>query len=138
MSEETETTGTAETSETTTATETETTETETVDVFQQALEKAYNGEGHFPNKKVIKDENGNLQLVDKTEEEILADGLSDEVKPLYEEKISTLEKYLSDTDWYVSRYSETLKAIPEDVTAQRASAREEISALRVKLEAITE
>ena len=133
MSEETETTGTAETSETTTATE-----TETVDVFQQALEKAYNGEGHFPNKKVIKDENGNLQLVDKTEEEILADGLSDEVKPLYEEKISTLEKYLSDTDWYVSRYSETLKAIPEDVTTQRASAREEISALRVKLEAITE
>lgn len=131
MAEETtETTNTAETSETTS--------TETVDVFQQALEKAYNGEGHFQNKKVVKDENGNLQLVDKTEEEILADGLSDEVKPLYEEKINTLEKYLSETDWYVSRYSETGKAIPEDVTTQRASAREEISELRVKLEALTE
>tara|TARA_E500000178_G_C16405589_1_gene480685 strand:+ start:167 stop:490 length:324 start_codon:yes stop_codon:yes gene_type:complete len=33
------------------------------------------------------------------------------------------KKYLADTDWYVARHSETGKAIPDDVLAQRAQAR---------------
>jgi hypothetical protein len=35
-------------------------------------------------------------------------------------------EYLSSTDWYVTRASETGKAIPEDVLTKRAEAREAI------------
>lgn len=40
------------------------------------------------------------------------------------------EKYLSDTDWYATRYAETGVAIPDEVKAARAAARLEISNLR--------
>lgn len=33
------------------------------------------------------------------------------------------QQYLDDTDWYVTRYAETGKPIPEDVTAKRAECR---------------
>ena len=48
------------------------------------------------------------------------------------QEIGTLETYLSGTDWYVTRFAETGKAIPEDILAQRSAARERISELRVK------
>lgn len=110
---------------------------EETDVFQQALEKAYNGEGHFPNKKVIKDDDGNYSLVDKTEEEILADGLEDEVSELYTKKIQTLENYLAETDWYAIRKNETGKDIPEDISEAREQAREDISSMRISLQNFT-
>ena len=36
---------------------------------------------------------------------------------------NTAKKYLSDTDWYATRYAETGTAIPEDIAAARAQAR---------------
>lgn len=114
----------------------ETEETTEVDIFQQALEKAYNGEGHFQNKKVIKDDDGNFQLVDKTEDEILADGLEDEVTLLYNSKISKLEKYLAETDWYAIRKNETGKDIPTDIFEAREQARDDISSMRISLQVL--
>jgi len=43
--------------------------------------------------------------------------------------IIDLKKYLSNTDWYVTRKIETGKEIPEDILNQRNEAREEISKL---------
>lgn len=51
-----------------------------------------------------------------------------------QERINELQAYLKSTDWYAVRYAETGVAIPEDVASQRASAREEISTLRVDVE----
>ena len=46
------------------------------------------------------------------------------------EQIITLQKFLNDTDWYVTRYAETGKEIPGEIKTQRQSAREKIDALR--------
>lgn len=40
------------------------------------------------------------------------------------------QKYLSETDWYVTRCAETGVEIPEDVKQKRAQARQEIDRLR--------
>lgn len=48
-------------------------------------------------------------------------------------RISRLEAYLSITDWYAVRFSETGVEIPEEVRQQRQSARDEISRLRKEL-----
>lgn len=45
-------------------------------------------------------------------------------------KIRKLLKFLNDTDWYVSRFTETGVEIPEDVKEKRAEARKEIDRLR--------
>lgn len=45
------------------------------------------------------------------------------------EKVKTNERsrrYLQETDWYVSRFSETGVAIPEDIKAKRQAAREAV------------
>lgn len=39
------------------------------------------------------------------------------------QKFTTAQKYLANTDWYVTRNAETGVAIPEDVSARRAQAR---------------
>ena len=49
-----------------------------------------------------------------------------------------MEKYLSETDWYVSRKAETNKAIPEDVLTTRTEYREKISDFRERLKEISE
>lgn len=51
-------------------------------------------------------------------------------------RISELEAYLSSTDWYAIRESETGIDIPADVKQARADARDEISRLRTELEGI--
>lgn len=51
-------------------------------------------------------------------------------RELKEARISELQAYLDETDWYAVRLAETGVAIPEDVAAARQSAREEISRLR--------
>lgn len=53
---------------------------------------------------------------------------------LNQERINELQAYLTSTDWYAVRMAETGVAIPEDVASQRASARDEISTLRVDVE----
>jgi hypothetical protein len=44
-----------------------------------------------------------------------------------ENDAATAKTYLRDTDWYVMRFVETQKAVPEDITAKRADARAKIS-----------
>ena len=46
------------------------------------------------------------------------------------ERIDELQKYLDDTDWYAVRFAETGVEIPDEIKAERQSAREEISRLR--------
>lgn len=48
------------------------------------------------------------------------------------ERIAELEKYLTTTDWYAIRYTDTGEEIPTDVKKARQDAREEISKLRGK------
>ena len=45
-------------------------------------------------------------------------------------EISTLEAYLSSTDWYATRLAETGKAIPVEIVTNRENARTKISELR--------
>ena len=47
-----------------------------------------------------------------------------------QERIAELEKYLTMTDWYATRYAETGVEIPADIKKARQEAREEISKLR--------
>lgn len=46
------------------------------------------------------------------------------------ERISALQKLLSASDWYVTRFAETGVPVPEAVGKARAEARKEIDALR--------
>lgn len=50
--------------------------------------------------------------------------------PTKKERINSLEQFLSNTDWYATRYAETGVEIPADVKQARQEAREEISKLR--------
>jgi hypothetical protein len=45
-------------------------------------------------------------------------------------EIATLNAYLSSTDWYAVRKTETGKAVPEDIALARQQARDRISELR--------
>lgn len=81
-------------------------------------------------------------LVPKSEEEILADDFNSsierraEYKDYLNYKIELMEKYLSDTDWYVTRKVETDKPIPQDVSVTRENYRELISYYRNKLKLV--
>ena len=44
--------------------------------------------------------------------------------------------YLYETDWYVSRYSETGETIPEDVKSKRAECRVKIDELRAQIKVL--
>ena len=46
------------------------------------------------------------------------------------ELIAKYQKFLDETDWYVVRNAETGVPIPDDISAQRQHAREEINRLR--------
>lgn len=71
------------------------------------VEEAWNGtwylKGHCP---------------EKPKEEIIA------------EKISELQKFLDETDWYITRFIDNGTPIPQDIKNQRQSARKEIDKLR--------
>lgn len=79
-------------------------------------------------------------LVEKTEDEILADDWNESIERKGEytnylnSSIADMEKYLTETDWYISRYTETGKEIPEDVSTTRADYRDKISEYRTLLE----
>lgn len=53
-------------------------------------------------------------------------------KHLVRTEITQLEQYLASTDWYATRFAETGKAIPVEITTQRNAARERISELRAE------
>lgn len=48
------------------------------------------------------------------------------------QRIMELQQYLNETDWYVSRFTETGEPIPEEAKKKRVEARQEISELREK------
>ena len=50
--------------------------------------------------------------------------------PTTEEQIATLERELTDTDWYIVRFAETGKEVPPEVTERRIELRGHISTLR--------
>lgn len=107
------------------------------EIWQNALQNAYDGVSHFEMKKVIKDDDGNLVLVDKTEEEIL-NGYNDEKITFCNSKIDELQKVLDDSDWYVIRKNETGENIPEDVITLRQECRDKISTYRKILSTVEE
>ena len=61
-------------------------------------------------------------------------GSEDDIKYNLLEQLADYQRLLSSTDWYVSRFTETGKAIPEDIKLKRAEAREIISNLKKQLE----
>ena len=72
--------------------------------------------------KLIKgDADGNPVLVDPPEP-------SDYEKA--QQRISELESYLSETDWYAIRFADTGEEIPANIKNNRQDARDEISGLR--------
>ena len=83
--------------------------------------KEVNGIIHYINPKFEKIFDGEevresmAPIITPTEEEIQQ----------YEsyQKIQTAKKYLSETDWYVTRQAETGTPIPEEVLTKRAQAR---------------
>lgn len=69
-----------------------------------------------------------------TPEEIEAQK-EEEARKLLEQQISEAKQYLADTGWYIERLNDPSsgKAIPEEVLAKRAKARELINTLEVEL-----
>lgn len=53
-------------------------------------------------------------------------------------KTDEMQKYLNDTDWYITRKAETNKEIPSNVLEQRVLYREKISEYRVLLISLQE
>lgn len=103
------------------------------DVFKETFESCIevNDDEHFAfiekanneGKLISGDKNGNPILVDfpkPTEEEQAR------------QRISELELYLSQTDWYAIRFADTGEPIPEGIKQKRQDARDEISAIRNK------
>lgn len=93
---------------------------ECVKVSDEDFEKI-NEEINSENKILSADKDGNPILVDfpkPTEEESK------------KQRISELELYLSQTDWYAIRFADTGEPIPVEIKQKRQDARDEISALR--------
>lgn len=72
-------------------------------------------------------------IINTTREDALAMGVPEAViaaaeeRELLRQEAVVAQKYLNDTDWYVTRFAETGEAVPTDVTEKRAAAREAIS-----------
>ena len=73
---------------------------------------------------------GKLISADEEGNPILVDPPPPTPEEEKERKISELENYLSDTDWYAIRYADTGEEIPADIKKKRQDARDEISKLR--------
>ena len=56
----------------------------------------------------------------------------DNIQPL-EAEIENLKRDLAETDWYVVRFAETGKAIPEEVLAERQGKRQRINELQEQI-----
>lgn len=79
--------------------------------------------------------------IQETEEALLAvynEPLPPTKEELKKARIKELQQYLSETDWYAIRESETGVDIPAEVKKARADARAEISSLRGDEVAISE
>ena len=82
------------------------------------------------------------KMIPKTEEEILGDDWDSslerkcEYRDYLEWDIANMERYLAETDWYISRKAETGKDIPSDVIETRLFYRDRISLFRDKLKKV--
>ena len=56
----------------------------------------------------------------------------EQIQPL-EAEIENLKRDLAETDWYVVRFVETGKAIPEEVLAERQEKRDRINELQEQI-----
>jgi hypothetical protein len=56
----------------------------------------------------------------------------EQIQPL-EAEIENLKRDLAETDWYVVRFAETGKAIPEEVLAERQEKRDRINELQEQI-----
>jgi len=59
----------------------------------------------------------------------------DKIQPL-EAEIENLRKDLALTDWYVVRYAETGKPIPEEVLAERQEKRQRINSIQDEIQSL--
>jgi hypothetical protein len=101
-------------------------------------EKAVLADGYLPVELQDIPE-GKYQVGYEVVDGVIVRKLEDAPKPTQESssqaRISGLESYLSATDWYAIRESETGIDIPAEVKQARANAREEISRLREEAKA---
>lgn len=74
-------------------------------------------------KQIVPDESGHPILIDRPPES--------EKELARKEAVERLA-YLRDTDWYVLRYIEEGKAVPDSIKLKRHEAREKLSSLREK------
>ncbi len=79
---------------------------------------------------------GGYEIVEKSLEEQVAENLitpqeADRINA--EREIDQLQDYLKKTDWYTTRFSETGKPIPEEISVERQTTRIRISELRVAI-----
>ena len=61
----------------------------------------------------------------------------EQIQPL-EAEIENLRRDLAETDWYVVRFAETGKAIPEEVLAERQEKRQRINELQEQIRLLTD
>ena len=61
----------------------------------------------------------------------------EQIQPL-EAEIENLRRDLAETDWYVVRFAETGKPIPEEVLAERQEKRDRIHELRGQIQLLTD
>lgn len=98
-------------------------------------------EDRFESYKDI-DDDYHMALVEKANQEGKAIGADEEGNPILvdlpplDEKIeksielTDLKKFLKETDWYVLRFIETNKPIPDEIKTQRQKARDRISEIK--------
>lgn len=81
----------------------------------------------------------NGEIVPLTEEEITqreADATlaqQEQDRQARTDEMNVSLKYLSDTDWYVTRFIETSVAVPTQVSTDRALARTNVDAIKLEL-----
>ena len=81
----------------------------------------------------------NGKLVPLTAEELAqreidsANALVEQTRQARVDEMNVSLEYLSDTDWYVTRLTETQVAIPTQVSTDRALARANVDAIKLEL-----
>jgi len=68
-----------------------------------------------------------MKLTGKTQTQVDNERTLQELK----QEEQSLLKYLSETDWYVNRFTESKTKIPEEVKNERSAARDRISEIRL-------
>ena len=87
-----------------------------------------------PSKEIIL-RDGLMEITKEEFEQIIVELNTPTEKQVMEQRIAEAKQYLADTGWYIERLNDPSsgKAIPEEVLAKRAEARELINTLEVEL-----